>query len=106
MATSATASPSVPLPTEVERDKTATTVNNTSTSSNIVTAVTSPTTPTTTTTLHSSSPKSPQPIFEVGDMVCIKGNKDKGGGVVKWVGFSNGVQAAGIEMVKILTKNI
>ena len=89
------------MPTEVERDKTSATVTNTSTSSDIVTVVTSPTTPTTTTTSNSSSPKFPQlvPVFEVGDMVCIKGAENKGGGVVKWVGILNGVQAAGIEMV-------
>jgi len=96
---SGTASSSAPLPTEVERDKTAVTVPNTSTSSDIVTLVTTPTTPTTTTTSNSSSPRSLQPTFEVGDMVCIKGAEEKGGGVVQWVGILNGIQAAGIEMV-------
>jgi len=37
-------------------------------------------------------------------MVCIKGAEDKGGGVVKWIGILNGVQAAGIEMVSIYLK--
>ena len=92
---------SVPLPTEVERDKTAVTVSNTSTSNDIVTTITSPTTPTTTT---ASNSRSPQQTFEVGDMICIKGAEDKGGGVVKWIGIlKNGSQVAGIEMVSIYT---
>ena len=101
-ASSVASNSSVPLPTEVERDKTAVTVSNTSTASDIVTNITSPTTPTTTTASSASSPRSPQQTFEVGDMIRIKGAEDKGGGVVKWVGIlKNGSQAAGIEMVSI-----
>ena len=95
-------SASAPLPTEVERDKTATTVSNTSTNNDIVTTVTSPTTPTTTTTSNSSSPRSPMQRFEVGDMIRIKKGEDKGGGVVKWVGTLEGGVVAGIEMVNAL----
>ena len=93
---------SAPLPTEVERDKTATTVSNTSTNNDVVTAVTSPTTPTTTTTSNSASPKSPLQTFEVGDLIRIKNSEDKGGGVVKWVGTMKGGLVAGIEMVSAL----
>ena len=97
---------SVPLPTEVERDKTAVTVSNTSSSSDVVTAITSPTTPTTTATTasNSTSPKSPLQTFEVGDMICVKGAEDKGGGVVKWIGTINNARVAGLEMVSVQSK--
>ena len=100
---SSVSNPSAPLPTEVERDKTAVTVDNTSTSHDVVTSITAPTTPTTTTTSSPSTPKSPQQGFEVGDMIRVKGAKDKGGGVVKWIGSLSGspLQVAGLEMVSI-----
>ena len=95
----AVSNPSVPLPSEVERDKPAVTVGNTSTSHDIVTSVTAPTTPTTTSTTSSS--KLPRQTFEVGDMIRVKGAEDKGGGVVKWIGSLSGspLQVAGLEMV-------
>lgn len=87
----------------MERDKTAVTVSNTSTTNDIVTAITTPTTPTTTTTTNSSSPRSSQQTFEVGDMIRIKRGEEKGGGVVKWVGILEGAHVAGIEMVSAIT---
>lgn len=96
---SSAATSAFPLPAEVERDKTAATADNTSTSNdNVATGVSSPATPTTTTILTSTSPKSPQQTFEVGDMIRIKGKEEEGGGVVKWTGTMEGTRVAGMEM--------
>lgn len=97
---SSAATSAVPLPTEVERDKTAATADNTSTSNdNVAAGVSSPATPTTTTISTSTSPKSPRQTFEVGDMIRIKGKEEEGGGVVKWTGTMEGIRVAGMEMV-------
>jgi len=96
-----TLSSSSTLPSDVERDKTVGTTKSSVTAS--PTATTSATT--SATASASSSPRSlSSQRFEAGDMICIRGVEDKGGGVIRWVGTLPDVDGpiAGLEMVCVL----